>query len=259
MNDPRPSPPGPPDPATRLVPTRRFGVPVLSWVVLLAIVVIGALLFRPAVLGGPVSYVTVHGDSMAAALHDGDLAVVEKASSYHSGEIVAYRVSTPAGQRTVVQRITGGKDATGYATAGYATAGDATGPDPWLPRNSEVTGKLWFHVPGALRWPVAGGAALVVVVLGVCAWPRKRRIPTPPRREVIAGPTRAAPVSSLPVAGSAALAVVEEAPVVAQAGTGDGAPPSRASPSEADPGADAPAPLRSVQGRDLGHRPRWTR
>jgi hypothetical protein len=41
--------------------------------------------------------------------------------------------------------------------------------------------------PGRSGWPLVGGAVLVVVLLGTCAWPRKRRLLPPPLREVIAG------------------------------------------------------------------------
>src|SRR5215831_17838445 len=49
-----------------------------------------ALFLRPQSLGGPAGYVLVSGKSMLPRYHTGDLVLVERRSSYHLGEVIAY-------------------------------------------------------------------------------------------------------------------------------------------------------------------------
>ncbi|MBT5775412.1 MAG: hypothetical protein HOH95_13680 [Dehalococcoidia bacterium] len=58
---------------------------------LLAFALLLWLLFTPASLGGPFSYVLITGDSMSPAVDDGDIVLLRRAPDYDVGQIVAYR------------------------------------------------------------------------------------------------------------------------------------------------------------------------
>src|ERR1700757_2319236 len=85
-------------------------------------VVLAALLWfcLPQRVGGRADWVMVSGTSMLPHLHTGDLVLVEHRSSYHVGEVIAYRV--PKGQVgagfVVIHRIIGGNGATGWKMKG---------------------------------------------------------------------------------------------------------------------------------------------
>src|SRR5437660_689971 len=79
----------------RLARGRRIGR-VGGLAVTLVLVFVWVMVFRPASLGGPATYIGVSGVSMTPKMQNGDLAVVEKKSSYKIGDIIAYRI--PAGQ-----------------------------------------------------------------------------------------------------------------------------------------------------------------
>ena len=101
----------------------------------------------PQGLGGRAGWVLVSGTSMLPHLHTGDLVLVERRSSYHVGEVVAYRI--PKGQvgagHVVIHRIVGGN-----ARAGWKLQGDnRTAPDLWYPTNHEVVGAKLLRVPNA--------------------------------------------------------------------------------------------------------------
>jgi len=58
---------------------------------LLAFALMLWLVFTPASLGGPFSYVIITGDSMSPAVDNGDLVLLRRAPDYDVGQIVAYR------------------------------------------------------------------------------------------------------------------------------------------------------------------------
>ena len=76
---------------------------------------------RPQSLGGNAAYVLVSGKSMLPRYHTGDLVLVEKHSSYHVGQLIAYRVpkGDPMAGAEVIHRIIGGS-----ATKGFIVKGD---------------------------------------------------------------------------------------------------------------------------------------
>jgi signal peptidase I len=110
---------------------------------------VGALLWYclPQSFGGRAGWVMVSGTSMLPRLHTGDLVLVEPRSSYHVGEVVAYRV--PKGQvgagHVVIHRIIGGN-----GTKGWTMKGDnRTARDLWYPTNHDVIGAKTLRIPDA--------------------------------------------------------------------------------------------------------------
>jgi signal peptidase I len=101
----------------------------------------------PQPLGGRADWVLVSGTSMLPHFHTGDLVLVEHQSSYHVGEVVAYRV--PKGQVgagfVVIHRIIGGNGETGWRMKGD----NRTAPDLWYPTNHDVLGAKLLRVPDA--------------------------------------------------------------------------------------------------------------
>ena len=101
----------------------------------------------PQGLGGRAGWVLVSGRSMLPRLHTGDLVLVEHESSYHAGEVVAYRV--PKGQvgagHVVIHRIRSGNGDTGWTVQGD----NRTAPDLWHPTNHDVIGAERLRIPDA--------------------------------------------------------------------------------------------------------------
>jgi len=131
---------------------RRTAGLAVAWKVSLVaaqIAVVGALLWfcLPQSLGGRAGWVVVSGTSMLPHMHTGDLALVERQSSYHVGEVVAYRV--PKGQvgagYEVIHRIVGGNARTGWIMQGD----NRTLPDLWRPKNSDIVGARLLWIPKA--------------------------------------------------------------------------------------------------------------
>jgi signal peptidase I len=112
-------------------------------------------------------------------MHNGDMAIVERQSAYHVGDIIAYRIpagETGAGQ-DVIHRIVGGNGVTGFVTKGDH---NSYTDHFWHPTTSDVVGKVWFHIPGVarilghLRSPGVLAATVGIVTFVIMAWPRKR-------------------------------------------------------------------------------------
>jgi signal peptidase len=101
----------------------------------------------PQSLGGRADWVMVSGTSMLPRFHTGDLVLVEHQSSYHVGEVVAYRV--PKGQvgagHIVIHRIIGGNGSKGWTMKGD----NRTAPDLWYPTNHDVIGAKSLRIPDA--------------------------------------------------------------------------------------------------------------
>jgi signal peptidase len=129
----------------------RLRFPHAKTVALIAaqLALVAALLWfcLPQRLGGRADWVMVSGTSMLPRLHTGDLVLVERQSSYHLGEVVAYRV--PKGQvgagYTVIHRIVGGNGKTGWRMKGD----NRTAPDLWYPKNRDVVGLKLLRIPDA--------------------------------------------------------------------------------------------------------------
>jgi signal peptidase I len=134
--------------------------------------------FAPTNLGGSTTYSVTSGISMQPMLYKNDLALVRAASSYHVGDVVLYQNQLL--HRPVLHRIIL------IQNGNYFFKGDNNNfVDPGYATRSELTGKLWFHIGGvgaALGWfgkplhaaPLAGLAAMVVVLTGATTTKRKR-------------------------------------------------------------------------------------
>jgi signal peptidase I len=144
------------------LPLRRTGLagerrPLPTWLPLakrlaliaaqLAVVATVLWFGLPQSLGGRAGWVVISGTSMLPHMHTGDLALVERQSSYHVGDVIAYRV--PKGQvgagYEVIHRIIGGN-----AHSGWIVQGDNRSlPDLWRPKNSDIVGARLFWIPKA--------------------------------------------------------------------------------------------------------------
>ena len=153
-----------------------------------AVMVIWAVTLRPQVLGGPAMFVAVRGSSMLPTYEHGDLVVVQSATGYKVGAVVAYRV--PAGEigagRVVIHRIVAGDP-----SAGFTLQGDNnSAPDPWRPTQADMVGIAAFRVSHAgriislVRQPaiLAGLASAIVVTVFLARPPRPRGSRRPIRR-----------------------------------------------------------------------------
>src|SRR6266403_3316682 len=103
---------------------------------------------RPESLGGRAGYVLVSGQSMEPRYHTGDLVLVERQSSYHVGQVIAYRVpkGDPMAGAQVIHRIIGGD-----AQHGFVVQGDnRTAPDVWRPKPRDIVGSAELKIPQAV-------------------------------------------------------------------------------------------------------------
>jgi signal peptidase len=128
-------------------PQRRYGRTVALIAVQFAIVAALGWYCLPQRIGGRADWVLVSGTSMLPRFHTGDLVLVERQSSYHVGEVVAYRV--PKGQvgagYVVIHRIIGGDGQTGWKMKGD----NRTAPDLWHPTDRDVLGAKLVRIPDA--------------------------------------------------------------------------------------------------------------
>jgi signal peptidase I len=133
--------------------SRQHTIQALSAAFLL--VLLGALwiTFAPVQFGGQASYVIVSGNSMEPALYRGDLVVLRTARHYAVGEVVTFRHPTVG---PVIHRIIGREGGR------FIFQGDNNEwVDSYQPRQEELIGKMWLHLPSAgnvmeqLRTPTA--------------------------------------------------------------------------------------------------------
>jgi signal peptidase I len=137
------------------------------------------LVFAPTSLGGSATYTITDGISMNPLLYKNDLAVIRSESNYYVGDVVLYQSQVL--HKPVLHRIIL------IQNGNYFFKGDNNGfVDPGYATRSELTGKLWFHIPHAgavLAWfgaPIhagvlAGMAAMLVVLTGAGTTKGRRR------------------------------------------------------------------------------------
>ena len=102
----------------------------------------------PQAMGGRAGWVLVDGKSMLPRYHTGDLVLVEKQSSYHVGQVIAYRVpkGDPMAGAQVIHRIVGGDGVHGFVVKGD----NRTAADVWHPKTSDVVGAKALRIPDAI-------------------------------------------------------------------------------------------------------------
>jgi len=132
----------------------------------------------PVAIGGPASFVIVHGRSMEPAYSAGDLVVARAASEYRVDDIVIFRA--PDQRRYIIHRIVGGD-----AVEGWSTQGDGNvRADRWSVADDTIIGREWFVVPrvaeavaAVQRAPVHFAATIgfAVTILALFVPPGSRR------------------------------------------------------------------------------------
>jgi signal peptidase I len=138
-----------------------------------------------------VEYVETHGDSMNPVYYQGDLVVVAKAATYHTGQIIAYRL--PGRSVVVLHRIIAG------TAAGFVMKGDHNQSiDATKPTAAQVIGRAVLHVSHGGSWLqrltsplVLGLAAFLLLTCGTAASTRRRR-----RQRRVAVARHAAPIAA---------------------------------------------------------------
>jgi signal peptidase len=141
--------------------------------VLIAVLATAAWFLWPARFGGATSMVVVQGHSMEPTLHTGDLLVVREQDHYRPGDIVVFKIVSPAGGTgTVVHRLLAiGPD--GRIT----TRGDnRASPDNFNLLTESIVGRAAVMLPqgGSLLyllsrwWTLALVAGLMVTLM---LWP----------------------------------------------------------------------------------------
>jgi len=137
-----------PEPVARVRRSLPRLVNALGFALAVAAVVFWAMFLRPQSLGGPAGYVLVSGKSMLPLYHTGDLVLVERQSSYHVGDVIAYHVpkGDPMAGAQVIHRIVGGD-----AKHGFLVQGDnRTAPDVWRPKQQDIVGAKALRIPNAV-------------------------------------------------------------------------------------------------------------
>lgn len=174
----------------------RLGATVL---VFLAVLIFGA---GAAIVCGQAAIVVTHGVSMNPVYYQGDLVVVERASSYRTGDIVAYHL--PSNGEVVLHRIIGG-DASGFQIKGD----NNESVDVTRPAAGTVIGRAVLHIAQGGTWlrglispPVLGLGTFVLLATGgstAFARHRRRKRSAKMSRHMTHRPRPLSPIGALPV------------------------------------------------------------
>ena len=140
----------------------RFSLPRLFGIFLVGLIILATV----AIGTGRVACHVTNGVSMSPTYHTGDLVMVAQASSYHTGQVVAYH-GGPGGHLVVLHRIIGGN------ARGWVMKGDNNQSiDPTHPTTAQVIGRVVLHIPkvgAALTSPITRDLLLGVVLVIVGA------------------------------------------------------------------------------------------
>ncbi|MDX9865162.1 MAG: signal peptidase I [Anaerolineaceae bacterium] len=146
---------------------RFFHLKTLRAAIGVVIMALAWVLLVPMQMGGQTSYVIVDGNSMEPVFYKGDLVLLRSQPEYEVRDIVTYKHPNIG---TVIHRIIG-RDLDRYLLQGD----NNDWVDPYEPRRADLTGKYWFHLPGAGKillafrqpWILALIAGLSTVVIGM--------------------------------------------------------------------------------------------
>lgn len=133
------------------------------------------VLAGPSQLGGPTSYVTTHGVSMAPEFANGDLAIVRSSDRYRVGDVAAYR--SPLFRTVIMHRIVK------VQRGRYTLQGDHNSwVDPETPTASQMIGRQVARIPQGGTWihrlaspPALGLYTFLLIGTGGAAIERRRR------------------------------------------------------------------------------------
>jgi signal peptidase I len=146
-----------------------MGSPQQSWLKVFSsamiLVLLGAVWFTlmPVQFGGRAAYAIINGNSMEPNFHRGDLVILHRASVYQINDVVTYRHPEIG---PVIHRIINRE-----GDRFFFKGDNNDWIDPYQPRQAEIIGKLWLHIPSAgkaleqVRTPW-GMALLAVIIVG---------------------------------------------------------------------------------------------
>ncbi|SRR6266516_4005372 len=147
-------------------PSLRLANKVAGIALLILACAFWAQFLRPQALGGRAGYVLVSGQSMEPHYHTGDMVLVERQSSYHKGQVIAYHVpkgDAMAGAQ-VIHRIIGGD-----AKHGFLVQGDnRTAADVWRPKPGDIVGSKALRIPNAVAALKYLRSPLLLGLLAAC-------------------------------------------------------------------------------------------
>ncbi len=161
------------------MPSSRNWIRPIFSAISLVVSLLGWIILTPDAIGGQTSYIILIGNSMEPDFKRNDLVLVQPASSYNIGDIVAYAQPDIG---TVFHRIIDiGED-------GFLLKGDHNSwVDSYHPREDEILGKFWIKIPSAgkylqyLRKPgtftlvAVFFAGLILFTLGFDSFTKKKR------------------------------------------------------------------------------------
>lgn len=140
---------------------------VVGTLAVVGVVVLTVLFVFPGAVGAEASYVVL-SDSMSPQIQAGDMVVVQSVdpATLSEGDIITYESARTDGPTTVTHRIVSVVNSDGERQ--FRTKGDANeDADPNLVSQSDVTGRVWFHVPlvGHLVMFASADTGLVLFVI----------------------------------------------------------------------------------------------
>ena len=146
---------------------RLFHLKTLRIAMSIVVMALLWILLVPLQVGGQTTYVIVNGNSMEPMLYKGDLVLLRAQAEYEVDDIVTYKHPNigPVIHRIIDRNLDH-----------YVLQGDN---NHWIDRHeptfSEITGKYWFHIPGAGKillsfrqpWILALVAGLSTLIIGM--------------------------------------------------------------------------------------------
>ena len=120
--------------------TRKI-IKITLLIVIVTIVAVFLIFFRPVALGGDTLYEPVFTGSMEPTVPVGSIVIIKPTdpNTLQKGEIICFKLSGPT---SITHRITN------ITNEGFITKGDANeDPDQWIVKKENVIGKAIFTIP----------------------------------------------------------------------------------------------------------------